>query len=55
MIKSYPNAIDFPKTKDYFGIGIEHALKTQNIGTIWRSAQIMGADFIFIMAEIKKE
>lgn len=49
MIKNYPNAIDFPKLKGYFGIGIENAMQTQNIGTIWRSAQIMGADFIFII------
>lgn len=55
MIKNYPNAVDFSKTKGYFGIGIENALQTQNIGTIWRSAQIMGADFIFIIGGIIKE
>ena len=49
MTKNYPNAVDFPKTKGYFGIGIENAMQTQNIGTIWRSAQIMRADFIFII------
>lgn len=49
MIKNYPQAVDFPKSKGYFGIGIENALQTKNIGTIWRSAQIMGASFIFVI------
>ena len=48
-MKDYPNAIDYPKTKGFFGIGIETAMQTQNMGTIWRSAQIMGADFIFVI------
>lgn len=33
--------------RGYFGIGIEHAKTEYNIGTLWRSAQIMGASFIF--------
>lgn len=33
--------------RGYFGIGIEHAKTEYNIGTLWRSAQIMGAAFIF--------
>lgn len=48
-MKDYPNSKEFPKTKGFFGIGIEAAMQTQNIGTIWRSAQIMGADFIFVI------
>ena len=31
----------------YFGIGIYHGKTKTNIGTLWRSAAILGADFIF--------
>ncbi|MDF1813860.1 MAG: RNA methyltransferase [Verrucomicrobiales bacterium] len=31
----------------YFGIGIFHSAEEQNIGTLWRSAYILGASFIF--------
>lgn len=31
----------------FFGIGIMHGKRQQNIGTLWRSAYIMGASFIF--------
>lgn len=31
----------------YFGIGIFHGQSEENIGTLWRSALILGADFIF--------
>ena len=47
MQKIFPNAIEFPKTKGFFGIGIENGQGTRNVGTIWRSAQIMGANFMF--------
>ena len=47
MLRKFPNAIEFPKTKGFFGIGIENGQGTKNVGTIWRSAQIMGANFIF--------
>lgn len=33
--------------RGYFGIGIYHAKSTVNVGTLWRSAHNMGADFIF--------
>jgi len=33
--------------RGYFGIGIFHGKNEQNIGTLWRSANIFGADFIF--------
>ena len=33
--------------RGYFGIGIEHGKTRQNLGTLWRSAKIFGADFIF--------
>lgn len=32
---------------EYFGIGIYHVKNEENIGTLWRSANISGADFIF--------
>jgi len=33
--------------RGYFGIGILHAKTGFNIGTLWRSARILGAQFIF--------
>ena len=33
--------------RGYFGIGIEHTKTATNVGTLWRSADIMGAHFIF--------
>lgn len=33
--------------RGYFGIGIYNGKNTANIGTLWRSANILGADFIF--------
>ena len=34
-------------SRGYFGIGIEHTKTETNVGTLWRSADIMGAQFIF--------
>lgn len=33
--------------RGYFGIGIFHCKTETNVGTLWRSAAILGADFIF--------
>ena len=33
--------------RGYFGIGIFHGKTEVNVGTLWRSAKIFGADFIF--------
>ena len=33
--------------RGYFGIGIEHVKSSHNIGTLWRTAHIFGAAFIF--------
>lgn len=33
--------------RGYYGIGIENGKCEGNIGTLWRSAKILGADFIF--------
>lgn len=37
--------------RGYFGIGIEHTKTTVNIGTLWRSANIFGASFIFTIGK----
>ena len=37
--------------RGYFGIGIFHAKNEENIGTLWRSAAILGADFIFTIGK----
>ena len=34
-------------SRGYFGVGIERAKTGHNVGTLWRSAQIMGAAFVF--------
>jgi tRNA (guanosine-2'-O-)-methyltransferase len=34
-------------SKGYFGIGIYNAKTPQNIGTLWRSAYVLGASFVF--------
>lgn len=31
----------------FFGIGIEHGKNIDNVGTLWRTAENFGADFIF--------
>lgn len=33
--------------RGHFGIGIEHGKTPANLGTLWRSAQLFGADYIF--------
>lgn len=37
--------------RGYFGIGVYNGKNEQNIGTLWRSANIMGADFIFTVGK----
>jgi tRNA G18 (ribose-2'-O)-methylase SpoU len=37
--------------KGFFGIGIENTKTGMNVGTLWRSAQIMGASFIFTIGQ----
>jgi len=32
------------RERGYFGIGIYHGKNTDNIGTLWRSASILGTD-----------
>ncbi len=50
-MKEYPNSITPPKGRGFFGIGIECAAMSRNIGTIWRSAQVLDADFMFIIGK----
>jgi tRNA G18 (ribose-2'-O)-methylase SpoU len=38
-----------PNEEQFFGIGIYQPKTTHNIGTLWRSAYILGAQFIFII------
>lgn len=37
--------------RGYFGIGIYNGKNVSNIGTLWRSAAILGADFIFTIGK----
>ena len=50
-MKDYPNIIIPQKGRGFVGIGIECGMVTRNIGTIWRSAQVLGADFMFIIGK----
>ncbi len=38
----------------FYGIGIMHGKHDHNIGTLWRSAYIMGASFIFTLGRAYK-
>lgn len=35
------------KPRGFFGIGIEHTKTEHNVGTLWRTAYIFGASFMF--------
>lgn len=39
------------EARGFFGIGIQHTKTKQNVGTLWRSASIMGASFIFTIGK----
>lgn len=41
--------------RGYFGIGIENTKSELNVGTLWRSASIMGANFIFTIGRRYKK
>lgn len=41
--------------RGYFGIGIYHCKTEENVGTLWRSASILGADFIFTIGRRYKK
>ena len=40
-------------SEGFFGIGIYHPEKQENLGSLWRSAYIMGASFIFTVGKNK--
>lgn len=35
------------KPRGYYGIGIEHGKTAANLGSLWRTAHLLGADFLF--------
>ena len=37
------------KSKGYYGIGVMNMKTSENYGTLYRTAQILNADFIFII------
>ncbi len=37
--------------RGYFGIGIENTKTEANVGTLWRSAHLLGASFIFTIGK----
>lgn len=41
--------------RGFYGIGIQNAKTEMNIGTLWRSASIMGASFIFTIGKRYKK
>ena len=41
--------------RGYFGIGIEHTKTGVNVGTLWRSAHLLGASFIFTIGNRYKK
>ena len=49
--KIYPNVVVPQHGRGYFGIGIHCPKVTKNIGTLWRTAHILGADFMFIIGK----
>ncbi|HPW66380.1 MAG: RNA methyltransferase [Salinivirgaceae bacterium] len=49
MSKEYPNIIVPKEVRGYCGIGVEAICSRRNLGTLWRSAQILKADFIFLI------
>lgn len=42
-------------SRGYFGIGIQNAKREVNVGTLWRTARIFGASFIFTIGNRYKK
>lgn len=42
-------------TRGYYGIGIDHSKTVENLGTLWRSAYIFGASFVFTIGRRYKQ
>lgn len=43
------------KARGYFGIGIYHTKTAENVGTLWRTAHILGASYIFTIGRRYKK
>lgn len=41
--------------RGYFGIGIQNGKTPENLGTLWRSADLLGASFIFTIGKRYKK
>ena len=50
-MEKYPNIVVPDHGRGFFGIGIYGLRTTANLGTLWRSAQIMKADFLFVIGK----
>lgn len=37
-------------SRGHFGIGISHGKTRENLGSLWRTAQLIGADYLFTVA-----
>ena len=49
--KTYPNVVVPRKGRGYFGIGIYGVKTSANIGSLWRTADIFGAGFMFVIGK----
>jgi len=45
--------LDSIEDKGYFGIGIVNCKRDTNLGTLWRSAFVLGASFIFTIGSTR--
>jgi len=48
---SVKSSILRPRSRGYFGIGIENAKTQVNMGTLWRSANLYNASFLFTIGK----
>lgn len=46
-MKTHNYTVNYMSKRGYFGIGIIDPKTTENVGTLWRSAEILGAAFMF--------
>ena len=52
-MEQYPNVVVPQCGRGFFGIGIEYPRTAKNVGTLWRTAHIMKADFMFVIGHYK--
>ena len=53
-MEQYPNVVVPRCGRGFFGIGIEYPRTAKNVGTLWRTAHIMKADFMFVIGQCYK-